>query len=74
MRALDFYSGVGGWTVGMRLAGIDVVRSYEWWQPASLTNNSNNGHGDPLCDVRSLPLEDLPSDIDLVVGSPPCTC
>lgn len=73
MRALDFYSGVGGWTVGLRLAGIEVVKSYEWWQPALHTNNVNNKHANEICDVRSINLADLPHDIDVIVGSPPCT-
>lgn len=73
MRALDFYSGVGGWSLGLRLGGVDVVGSYEWWLPALETGKINNDHVSNLCDVRSLNVDDLPQDIDLIVGSPPCT-
>lgn len=72
-RAIDLYSGVGGWSLGLRLAGIDVVASYEHWGPANETNFKNNAHQAQTVDIRRLSLEDLPSDIDIVVGSPPCT-
>jgi DNA (cytosine-5)-methyltransferase 1 len=73
MRAIDLYAGIGGWSLGLRLAGVEVVASYEWWQPAIDTHNGNhNGHLRPV-DIRQLKLEDLPNDIALVVGSPPCT-
>lgn len=73
MRAIDLYAGIGGWSLGLRLAGVEVVASYEWWQPAVDTHNGNHGGNIKPTDVRQLRLEDLPSEIDLVVGSPPCT-
>ena len=30
-------------SLGLKLAGIDVVASYEWWQPAIDTHNGNLG-------------------------------
>ncbi|MGH6978013.1 MAG: DNA cytosine methyltransferase, partial [Brevundimonas sp.] len=73
VRAIDLYAGIGGWSLGLRLAGVDVVASYEWWQPAVDTHNGNHGGDLQVTDVRKLRLEDLPADIQLVVGSPPCT-
>ncbi|MFA4952514.1 DNA cytosine methyltransferase [Brevundimonas sp.] len=73
MRAIDLYAGIGGWSLGLRLAGVDVVASYEWWRPAVDTHNGNHGGDIKPTDIRKLQLEDLPRDIDLVVGSPPCT-
>ncbi|NTE86102.1 DNA cytosine methyltransferase [Agrobacterium rubi] len=73
MRAIDVYSGVGGWSLGLKMAGIEVVDSYEWHAPANETNFRNNGHHANLVDVRTLELQHLPQDIDIVVGSPPCT-
>jgi len=72
-RAIDLYSGVGGWSLGLRLAGIEVVASYELWGPANETNFKNNAHQAQTVDIRRLSFEDLPKDIDIVVGSPPCT-
>lgn len=75
MRAIDLYSGVGGWTLGLRMAGVKVVRSYEWWQEANATHNANFGTDHAVVDIRKLALRDLDQlgQIDIVVGSPPCT-
>lgn len=73
LRAIDLYSGVGGWSLGLRLAGIEVVASYERWGMANETNFKNNRHQTQTIDIRRLSLDDLPRDIDVVVGSPPCT-
>ncbi len=72
-RAIDLYSGVGGWSLGLRLAGVEVVASYEMWGPANETNFKNNFHQAQIVDIRRLAWEDLPENIDMVVGSPPCT-
>lgn len=73
LRAIDVYSGVGGWGVGLRLAGIELVMSYDRWTVANETNRKNNHHRTRTVDIRTLPLSELPEDIDIVVGSPPCT-
>lgn len=73
LKAVDLYSGVGGWSLGLRLAGIDVVSSYERWGAANETNFKNNHHQAQTVDIRRLALSDLPQGIDLIVGSPPCT-
>jgi DNA (cytosine-5)-methyltransferase 1 len=44
-----------------------------WWPAAVDTNNANNGGSFDPVDVRTMNLSALPADIDLVVGSPPCT-
>ena len=72
-RAIDLYSGVGGWSLGLTLAGVEVVASYEMWGAANETNFKNNGHQAQTVDIRRLALTDLPTDINFVVGSPPCT-
>lgn len=73
MKAIDLYSGVGGWSLGLRLAGIDVCASYEKSEAANKTNRSNNGHQAFTADIRKLNLADLPKNIQIIVGSPPCT-
>ena len=73
MRAIDLYSGIGGWSAGLTCAGIEVVEAYEIWPAAMRTYNANLGTDHVVSDVRALVLDDLPPDISLVVGSPPCT-
>ena len=73
LRAIDLYSGIGGWSLGLKMAGIQVVNSFEWWDRANLTNKNNNQHNTSEVDIRNLNLKTLPKNIDVVVGSPPCT-
>jgi DNA (cytosine-5)-methyltransferase 1 len=75
LKAIDLYSGVGGWTLGLRMAGVNVVRSCEWWSEANKTHNANFGTTHNEVDIRDLKLSDLPrpGTIGIVVGSPPCT-
>ena len=73
MRAIDLYAGVGGWSQGLRLAGVDVVASFEWWQPAVDTHNKNHGGNASPVDIRKLNYQTVHERIDLLVGSPPCT-
>lgn len=72
-RAIDLYSGVGGWSLGLALAGIEVVESFEWWDEAALTHSLNFRSPVRQMDIRSLDVKSLPSNLDFVVGSPPCT-
>jgi len=72
-KAIDLYSGVGGWTLGLQLAGVKVVASYERWGPAIETHEANFDSEVFKQDIRSLNLDSLPQNIDFVVGSPPCT-
>ena len=73
--AIDFYSGIGGWTMGMKLSGIQNVASYEWWNEANQTHNLNFGTNHREIDIRKIDASKLKfdQDIDFIVGSPPCT-
>ncbi len=73
MRVIDLYAGVGGWAVGFKLAGFEIAQSYEWWLPAANTHRANSNSEVIVADIRMLDLAALPKDIDIVIGSPPCT-
>ena len=73
LRAIDLYSGIGGWALGLELLNIQVVNSYEWWDSAIETQVNNLGAGAEKVNIRELKLTSLPRNIDIVVGSPPCT-
>lgn len=73
MRAIDLYSGIGGWHLGLKMAQIEVVNAYEWWDKAVETYNNNFGCNIVPTDIRKMKMENLPTDILFVVGSPPCT-
>lgn len=74
--AIDLYSGIGGWTLGMKLSGIDCLASYEWWNEANQTHNLNFGTNHKEINIREIEVEKhlvFDQKIDFVVGSPPCT-
>jgi DNA (cytosine-5)-methyltransferase 1 len=75
MKCLDLYSGIGGWTLGMKLAGVHHHSSYEWNPESNRTHNLNFGTHNAEVDIRKLEFSSLPKpgSIDIVVGSPPCT-
>ena len=73
LKAIDLYSGVGGWSLGLRLSGIDVCASYERSEASNETNRQNNGHAAVTTDIRKLDFTTLPKGASVVVGSPPCT-
>src|SRR5688572_1627650 len=76
MRAIDLYSGIGGWTLGMKLAGIENLASFEWWNEANFTHNTNFNTNHEERDIRKLNVKkdlNFNKNIDFVVGSPPCT-
>jgi DNA (cytosine-5)-methyltransferase 1 len=74
--AIDLYSGIGGWTLGMKLSEIDNLASFEWWNEANQTHNLNFGTNHKEINIRDIDVaNDLKFDkkIDFIVGSPPCT-
>lgn len=73
LRAIDLYSGIGGWSIGLGMAGIEVVRAYEIWKPAASTYTKNLGHDVSISDIRRFSWKKAPKKIDVIVGSPPCT-
>ena len=75
-NAIDLYSGIGGWTLGMKLSGINNVTSYEWWNEANQTHNLNFHTNHKEINIRKINVENdlnFDQEIDFVVGSPPCT-
>lgn len=76
MKAIDLYSGIGGWTLGMKLNGIEHLKSFEWNKESNTTHNYNFGTDTKEIDIRKLDFEKQlpkPGSVDIVVGSPPCT-
>ena len=59
MKTIDLYSGIGGWHLGLNMAGIDVPYSYEMWEPAIETCNGNFGTKIESTDIRDINLGDL---------------
>jgi len=75
MKGIDLYSGIGGWTLGMKFSGLENIYSYEWNKDSLETHNLNFNTTLDIVDIRKLKLDQLPNpnEVDFVVGSPPCT-
>lgn len=72
-QGIDLYGGIGGWALGMELARIYIIKSYEWWESANTTYSQNLHSETASGDIRQIELESFPKEVEVVVGSPPCT-
>ncbi len=73
MRALSLYSGAGGFDIGIQRAGFEVVWANDYDKNACASYAHNIGDHIRCGDILDfLPDFDNLSDIDLVVGGPPC--
>ncbi len=80
LKCLELFAGAGGLAMGASLAGFEHVGVVEWdrWACDTIRENQRRGHpvvqGWPLYegDVRHYDLGDIPGDLDLVAGGPPC--
>lgn len=80
MRCVELFAGAGGLAMGISLAGFKPLAVVEWDQWACDTIRENQKRGLSLVadwpliqgDVRQFDLSDIPEDIDLVAGGPPC--
>src|SRR5712691_2955851 len=73
MRALDLYSGVGGLSLGMTMAGIEMVGAYDCWPLANNTYERNLRAKPTAVDLRAFAPRRFSSGVEIIVGSPPCT-
>lgn len=77
-RVASFFAGAGGLDIGFAEAGFDVVYATDHDPDCCQTLRMNVGksvssHGVvEQADIRELDLGSLPTDIDLVIGGPPC--
>lgn len=73
--AIDLFSGAGGFSLGLKQAGIDIWTGVDNWAPAVQSYRANFDHEILHTDVQHLRGRDLRKkfgEIDLVVGGPPC--
>lgn len=78
-RALDLFCGAGGLSLGLEVAGFEVVAAVDNWQLAVDTYTKNFSHAAICRDISTLSGRELcdlaavrPGDIDLLAGGPPC--
>lgn len=72
MRAVDLFSGAGGFTTGAELAGARVVWAANHWAPAVDCHAANHPHVEhALQDLRQADFSSLP-EFDLLLAAPAC--
>ena len=83
-KALDLFAGPGGLSLGLTLAGFDIVGAIEWDLQAGRTYRHNIGDHVTIGDIRDVPPSEMDRrlkrvgairskyDIELITGGPPC--
>lgn len=79
LRAVDLFCGAGGLSLGLHMAGFDVVLAVDRREDAIATHRGNFGGCSMVADLQDeTVLEQITStlkacgEIDLVAGGPPC--
>lgn len=72
MRAIDLFAGLGGFSAGAELAGVDVVWAANHWQSAVDIHAANHPGAAHACqDLHQTNWRDVPAH-DLLLASPCC--
>ncbi len=72
MNAIDLFSGLGGWSTGARMVGINVLWSANHWQDAVYWHNQNHPAAIHVCqDLHQANWANVPEH-DLLLASPCC--
>jgi len=72
-RAIDLFSGAGGLSLGLKMAGWDVRIAVEYLPTAVETHRKNMPEVVHLCnDIRDIKFQEYSGTVDLVAGGPPC--
>ena len=72
MKAIDLFSGLGGFSQGARMAGIDVVWAANHWQSAVAIHAANHPDTEHACqDLQQTDWRDVPAH-DIMLASPCC--
>ena len=72
MKVISLFSGAGGLDLGFEKAGFEIAMANEYDKTIWATYEKN--HKAPLIkgDIRNIKESDFPSDIDGIIGGPPC--
>lgn len=75
MRVVDLFCGAGGMSLGLKMAGFEVIKAYDSWPVAVSTYRDNIGDHAEVVDLTNL-IEVVPEICriapDLICGGPPC--
>lgn len=73
LSAVDLFCGGGGFSEGFRQAGFDITHAVDIDEGATDTYRLNHPETTVIEEnLMELDPDDLPDDVDIVIGSPPC--
>lgn len=73
MKILSLFSGCGGLDLGFENAGFEIPIANEFDPTIWETYKVNHPNTKLLeCDIKKITQDDLPNDIDGIIGGPPC--
>lgn len=72
MRVLSLFSGCGGFDLGFIQNGFEIVWANDNDKRACMTYKVNIGNHIVCGDIRQISSEEMPNDIDVVIGGFPC--
>lgn len=76
MRVIDLFAGCGGFSLGLKEAGFDIIVAYDNWKPAIQVYEDNFDHPIYNIDLGKLEEKELQRmknlNSDIIVGGPPC--
>lgn len=72
MKVISLFSGAGGLDLGFEKAGFEIAMANEY--DKTIWDTYEKNHKAPLIkgDIRNIKESDFPSDIDGIIGGPPC--
>ncbi len=81
LNVMSFFSGCGGFDLGFKKAGYNIILANDFWEPAVHSYKINFPETELLQkDIKNIKKEELLSilkkknvkKIDVVIGGPPC--
>ena len=72
MKAIDLFAGLGGWSTGAKMAGVDVIWAANHWPDAVEWHSKNHPGAQHVCqDLHQADWTQVPAH-DLLLASPCC--
>lgn len=71
-KVLSLFSGAGGMDLGFLHSGFDIVWANDFFEEAVNSYKKNIGNHVVKGDITQIPSEDMPDEIDVVIGGFPC--
>lgn len=72
MKVVSLFSGAGGMDLGFKKAGFNIIWANDFFKEAVETYKKNIGDHIVLGDITKISSEDIPDDVDVIIGGFPC--